>query len=419
MNPAIIALLIIQTNGQSSIFKTTVPRPTGKNGYEEYVRAAEIVTSPECSFMMNYDPKSPTPPQADEETPSDKFKNLQKTYQKVLGKTPLQIRRLLYKDFGRALELVRLGNAKPIFPTRPITMETLFPEYSAFKRLVKYGVMCSDSLIADGRTGEAAKVLVDLFTMAKNIQRDTLIGLLVGISCESILMASIQNHMEHLSEVDWKYLESSAREFLSSANPIPQIMLTELSFLDSLKREPKETLRFFLNDDNSSQRAKSVIAKLQTMSKAEASDLVQDAITEIKTYSQLVIRTMDAPESEWGNVPDLTDASDATWLGQQLQPDYRNVLGAYARIRTQLRILKLHSLVQMYRWHWNELPKSLEIITGPKERFDPLSQFEFMFEIKGSGYRIYSKGSKTTGEIELIYRRNNPSETPLDLPPLP
>jgi len=419
MSPVVIALLILQANGQSSIFKTTVPRPTGKNGYEEYVRAAEIVTSPECSFMMNYDPKSPTPPQADEETPSDKFKNLQKTYQKVLGKTPLQIRRLLYKDFGRALELVRLGNAKPIFPTRPITMETLFPEYSAFKRLVKYGVMCSDSLIADGRTGEAAKVLVDLFTMAKNIQRDTLIGLLVGISCESILMASIQNHMEHLSEVDWKYLESSAREFLSSANPIPQIMLTELSFLDSLKREPKETLRFFLNDDNSSQRAKSVIAKLQTMSKAEASDLVQDAITEIKTYSQLVIRTMDAPESEWGNVPDLTDASDATWLGQQLQPDYRNVLGAYARIRTQLRILKLHSLVQMYRWHWNELPKSLEIITGPKERFDPLSQFEFMFEIKGSGYRIYSKGSKTTGEIELIYRRNNPSETPLDLPPLP
>lgn len=419
MSPVVIALLILQTNGQSSIFKTTVPRPTGKNGYEEYVRAAEIVTSPECSFMMNYDPKSPTPPQADEKTPSDKFKNLQKTYQKVLGKTPLQIRRLLYKDFGRALELVRLGNAKPIFPTRPITMETLFPEYSAFKRLVKYGVMCSDSLIADGRTGEAAKVLVDIFTMAKNIQRDTLIGLLVGISCESILMASVQNHMEHLCEVDWKYLESSAREFLSSANPIPQIMLTELSFLDSLKREPKETLRSFLNDDNSSQHAKSVIAKLQTMSNAEASDLVQDAITEIKTYSQLVIRTMDAPESEWGNVPDLTNASDATWLGQQLQPDYRNVLGAYARIRTQLRILKLHSLVQMYRWHWNELPKSLEIITDPKERFDPLSQFEFMFEIKGSGYRIYSKGSKTTGEIELIYRRNNPSETPLDLPPLP
>ena len=196
-------------------------------------------------------------------------------------------------------------------------------------------------------------------------------------------------------------------------------MLTELTFLDPLKKEPKETLLSFLNDDNSSQRAKSVIAKLQTMSKAEASDLVQDAITEIKTYSQLVIRTMDAPESEWGNVPDLTDASDATWLGQQLQPDYRNVLGAYARIRTQLRILRLHSLVQMYRWHWNELPKSLEIITDPKERFDPLSQFEFMFEIKGSGYRIYSKGSKTTGEIELIYRRNNPSETPVDIPPLP
>ena len=419
MSPVVIALLILQTNGQSSIFKTTVPRPTGKNGYEEYVRAAEIVTSPECTFMMNYDPKSPTPPQADEETPSDKFKNLQKTYQRILGKTPLQIRRLLYKDFGRALELVRIGNAKPIFPTRPITMETLFPEYSAFKRLVKYSVMCSDSLIADGRTGEASKVLVDLFTMAKNIQRDTLIGLLVGISCESILMASIQNHMEHFSEVDWRCLESSAREILSSANPIPQIMLTELSFLDPLKKEPKEALLSFLNDDNSSQRAKGVIAKLQTMSKAEASDLVQDAITEIKTYSQLVIRTMDAPESEWGNVPDLTDASGATWLGQQLQPDYRNVLGAYARIRTQLRILRLHSLVQMYRWHWNELPKSLEIITDPKERFDPLSQFEFMFEIKGSGYRIYSKGSKTTGEIELIYRRNNPSETPLDLPPLP
>jgi len=419
MSPVIIALLILQTNGQSSIFKTTVPSPTGKNGYEEYVRAAEIVTSPECSFIMDYDPKSPTPPQADEETPSDKFKNIQKTYQKILGKTPLQIRRLLYKDFGRALELVRIGNAKPIFPTRPITMETLFPEYSAFRRLVKYGVMCSDSLIADGRSGEATKVLVDLFTMAKNIQRDTLIGLLVGISCESIVMASIQNHMEHLSEVDWRYLESSSREFLSSANPIPQIISIEVSFLDVLKKEPKEALLSFVNAENSSTRAKGVIARMQTMSRAEASDLVQDAITEIKTYSQLVIRTMDSPESEWGNVPDLTDTSDATWVAQQIQPDYRNVLNAYARIRTQVRLLRLHSLVQMYRWHWNELPKSLEIITDPKERFDPLSQLDFVFEVKGSGYRIFSKGSKVTGEIELVYRRNNSSVTPLDIAPLP
>jgi hypothetical protein len=232
-------------------------------------------------------------------------------------------------------------------------------------------------------------------------------------------MASIQNHMEHLSEVDWRYLESSSREFLSSANPIPQIISIEVSFLDVLKKEPKEALLSFVNAENSSTRAKGVIARMQTMSRAEASDLVQDAITEIKTYSQLVIRTMDSPESEWGNVPDLTDTSDATWVAQQIQPDYRNVLNAYARIRTQVRLLRLHSLVQMYRWHWNELPKSLEIITDPKERFDPLSQLDFVFEVKGSGYRIFSKGSKVTGEIELVYRRNNSSVTPLDIAPLP
>lgn len=419
MSPVIIALLILQTNGQSSIFKTTVPSPTGKNGYEEYVRAAEIVTSPECSFIMDYDPKSPTPPQADEETTSDKFKNLQKTYQKILGKTPLQIRRLLYKDFGRALELVRIGNAKPIFPTRPITMETPFPEYSAFRRLVKYGVMCSDSLIADGRSGEASKVLVDLFTMTQNFQRDTLIGLLVGTACQGLLMAAIQNHMEHFSEIDWKYFEHSSIELLGKANPLPQIMATEMSILESIKKEPKETLQSFLNDENSSTRAKGIIARMQTMSRAEANGIVQDAITEIKAYCQLVIRTMDSPESEWGNVPDLTDTSDATWLAQQIQPDYRNLLTAYARIRTQVRLLRLHSLVQMYRWHWNELPNSLEIITSYKERFDPLSQLDFVFEVKGSGYRIFSKGSKVTGEIELVYRRNNSSVTPLDIPPLP
>ena len=51
MIAAIVAVCAIQ---QGSLFARTFPNPTGSNGWEEYMMAADIVSSSAADRLINY-----------------------------------------------------------------------------------------------------------------------------------------------------------------------------------------------------------------------------------------------------------------------------------------------------------------------------------------------------------------------------
>src|SRR5688572_1830938 len=121
MLPNLIAFsLIFQGTSQEPqekprpIYSDIISRTTGQNGYEEYVRAADLLRlgpaqAPYAITFGYYEPNRPQPP----------F---------------LQSRRELMVHGQKVLDLIRAGNKKPVFePREKLGVWTLFPEFAYFK----------------------------------------------------------------------------------------------------------------------------------------------------------------------------------------------------------------------------------------------------------------------------------------------
>lgn len=121
---------------------------------------------------------------------------------------------------------------------------------------------------------------------------------------------------------------------------------------------------------------------------------------------------LQQPEANWSGL----DADVSTWARQDadpvvkyfvevLFPIFDSACMSAARSRTQLRLLNLSARVLEYHWLNNSYPSRLSDL-GPDVRLkDPFSGEDFVYEQKAGGFRLYSKGVKWTGEIELRYRR--------------
>jgi hypothetical protein len=75
-------------------------------------------------------------------------------------------------------------------------------------------------------------------------------------------------------------------------------------------------------------------------------------------------------------------------------------------------------LIQDYRWEHRQLPEDLAKLNRPDAVADPFGGGEFQYESRGGSlYRLYSKGNRLTGEIELNYRRPASIGNTSDAPP--
>ena len=75
------------------------------------------------------------------------------------------------------------------------------------------------------------------------------------------------------------------------------------------------------------------------------------------------------------------------------------------RSRAQFRLLRLHALIQSFKWQHGRLPRLITEAASAAEIFDPLTGEAFHYQPMPSGYKLYSKGVSPTGEIELAYHK--------------
>lgn len=115
-----------------------------------------------------------------------------------------------------------------------------------------------------------------------------------------------------------------------------------------------------------------------------------------------------APESEWFvTLPEFKTGDPLVdGLVDAFFIDATQIASSDARIRTQLRLLRLHAAVIQFRWRTLRLPSSLDELGQPDWVADPLSGKPFAYRRIGpSGYYLYSDGSRQTGRIDLRYMR--------------
>ncbi|MBN9502467.1 MAG: hypothetical protein BGO01_13710 [Armatimonadetes bacterium 55-13] len=427
-------VMLSGAQGGTSLLRQIVPSPTGINGYEDYLSAADAINDGQLDDYLSWSSHqyqdylnsfTPGPDMSPEEV--RELKAIKPDAQKLARLKRLstmnflEVRREAKKHYEKALQFLHRGSTKKAWdPRQKIVADTLMPEYTYFKSLAKLAKMASFAAFADGDTKEGTEILIDTLALGYNLQNGILISNLVGTAIQAIAMAAFERNLQNISVFDAKTIETRVGAMLGG-NPL---------IVDSIKREFQFSIDAFndmldkvesiisnqgVNDDLNA----GLKQKLKSLTPAQKESLSQKLRSELMPKYQEIVAQFSKPESEWGKINDQEEASPDETLANLNTPDQfveywsRNLLPVFgqvgqaaAKLRAQLRLLRLHAAVLRYKWENGSMPKTLEDAVARKDTIDPLNGQLFVYEQQPPwGFRIYSLGSPQLGQIELKYRR--------------
>jgi hypothetical protein len=390
-------LLLSSLALQGPLFRGLISHPTGANGYEEYVAAADLVSSPMFDqFMIRLKQYRPDQEDADITLPPT-----------VNAKdTDLTVRRKFIDQFQRSLDLVEQGNQKPVYDPRDrFGPDTTLPELRYFKTLTRLEGIAANVDFADGKTEEGVKRIESTLTFSSKISGGPLIFRLVGIACASIATRELDHYWPQLSVEDADELVRYFDDTLSEPDQLIQSLRSEekagIAALGAFLDDPA---KFAAGGEFAIEGEKpdgfDDIAKLNP---GDRMSLKQDAGAEIYRQFESVIQRLSGPESGWV-VPapdeDSSTASLAKKVADTVIPATSQSVVAELKIRTRFRLCRLTAKAISYKWTNGHLPTSITDFTTPEERIDPSGgQFVYRKEKDGSWFKILRIGNDALGEI--------------------
>jgi len=409
----LIALVALQGGlNDVSLLAKVVGVPTGKNGYEDYLRAADVAGSDLWGMyeqMMGYrisKLRAMTDPDVDLTLPPVAPGT-------TLDSTDLGIRIAANDRLGGTFDIVTQGNNKRVYDPRDgYTFETTFPEMARFKMLAKIGVNKAYVEFAEGKSTLAVRDLIEGLRFSRNIFDSVMIGGLVSIAMQSIFLAEFNRHLGQLSLSDAQLIDRTCQGLIDSPYPVREMLAREYrmtkSSLDQVLDKPDE----FLTEEQN----KAVGAALKGLSGPDRAQLKSFVTQALEPRYKSISDKLSGPESGWPvsdmsadplvSLEDKSVSNLAMLLitelqGKSMEHQYTK---AMAKARIQLRLLQLHAKVIEYRWQNSFLPAKIEDFAGPKIARDPFTGDVFHYELKDGNYRLYSTGVPGIGPIELKYR---------------
>jgi len=381
---------------QGVLFRGIAPHPTGRNGYEEYLAAADIISNPLFNQYMSvvsglWSPHDPDIPPPADYNPKE---------------TELEARRKFVSHFKTSLDLIEQGNQKPVYdPRTDFGPDTTLPELVYFKSLARLEGYAAYIKFADGQTDEGIRQFETALTFSNKICSGPLVFRLVGIACTSIELRQLDSYWPQLSLRDAEQLSKYCEDVLSTPTPLADAFRSEqkvaTTSLSAILRDPKKYLATEEDPDAPNQLTKD----LGKLSPVDLQATAQDAAGQIyQTYDQ-VIDLLSGPESNWLQVSRLEKDPDsksslATKLASAVLPVIAPSVTAELRQRTKYRLCLLNAKAIEYRWNHAELPTSIEEFTTREERTDP-SGGRFLFAKEGNWFRIKRVGGDALGELAL------------------
>lgn len=339
------------------------------------------------------------------------------------------VQRQMADRYKAAIDLVVQGNSKPVSdPRGAVGPLTLFSELTHFKDLTRLLIADAHVKYADGLPGAGTRRLVDALTFSRNIQTGTLIQLLVGIACNAMVLAAFEERLMQLTPNDLAFVRSSTAKILSGPSPMDSVLLAEKAYQE-------ESLRALLGPRKDEEGTAGAVdaadmylpaaPDLSVLPKMRQDSILAGVGERIRTTFATWRVRLKGHEASWvSGLPNNTDYEE-----KELPADLSHVsdediieslhshiamdavlqqsVFALMRTRAQLRLLLLHTHVLQYRWSHSKLPTKLAEAVPAELLKDPLGNDNFQYQITGPhSYRLYSKGTKDSGELELRYRRS-------------
>lgn len=386
------------------LFSQVVPQPTGKNGFEEYLRAAERTDDPAFRQWLAIDQPGLA---KDQGWPSGLDRE-----SSCLGRA-----RWVLNRYGVVNDLIRQGNGKPVYePRAKIAIDTRFPEYRSLRNLSRVMVVSAYAEYAAGQTAQGTDRLLQSITMGQNLAG---IGTGLAHSYGQIQMRAafdaLDSRLGQLSLEDCRKVDRHTSQLLQQPLTTYRIFVQGAAFLrlalDAIEANPKE--------------AAGLEAPLrETIAGLKGPDLKrfrQEADRIVAERYDPLIRHFQGPEAQWSfpveNRVSFRKGGDiesmAAALVDALDPSYRGIAILAIASRTQLRLLRLHALIRGYRWEHDRWPSRLDEVAT--DFVDPLTREPFEYRLNPDGYTLSSRGRPETGPITL--RSTTPPRLSLPIDP--
>jgi len=408
---AAIALLLAPQDGQKikeppkTLFQQYIKEPTGNSAFEDYLRAADALNTPEylemgraINILQGYYPG--------ETDIENKLPDWAK------NKSSLDIERMRVAKFEPVLKWIEEGNRKPLAIPADCQDPLMPMQWLArYKTISKFSASAARVHLADDDPAGAARILSEDLKFAQKIRSANLISDLVGIACQSIDLAVIEVNLTNFGESDWSLLIDTADEFLRELPPLAAAYPKELTSYPAMIRTAiKEASEFDPSqqtDEFDPNDYSKVAPEIKKMSPDQREQLAKDTYAFVAQQINESVKALSLPEGKWPwpDQPQPTPPSPLIGaMSDASTPVMEQVFVAEARNRVQIRLFLLHGLIQSYRWRNNRLPRTLDELGEKNAILDQLAGGKFMYEIDGPAYHLFSRGRGDTQKIELRRR---------------
>jgi N-acetylneuraminic acid mutarotase len=366
-------------------FPRLFPKPTGQNGYEEFVQAVDLANA--STVWQEY-----------ENAPDEQGGPTLAMKRRVLADPTVQC----------VLATLRTGLKKHIRPPQePVEIQTLFPELKSFRSVARLLCMEMDVLFADGQTSKATDCLNEGLEFGRGVEVGTLISGVVGLYIQNITLQAFSPHLNQLTPRDCETLIRITTNHLNLPDPQIALVASERDMYVRSFRKYRADAGALLDQigpgPNAEAAAQQDYADVRGLVRAhpDSGTMILDQAAEIVSahYDRAL---SEIKRSSWerkypGPIERVSPASRLIY--SLCPPSYSRLSDRFASEHVMVQILALHAAVLRFGRRHGRLPASLEELKPGKRSVDPFTGRSLVYErLDGEAYRISSAGAYDLGD---------------------
>ncbi|MFN3648681.1 MAG: hypothetical protein ACK47B_03790 [Armatimonadota bacterium] len=378
-----------------SLLHALIPQPTGQNGYEELLLAADLLR--EARLL--------------EEIEKTSWPRLS-LYRPGLEERPAR----------EAWHLLRRGLRKRIIPPPPDRQEIHFTaHHRGLMRLSELLVARVRFLMSEGRTSEAVETVVLGFQLGQAVEEGSALGAVNGRSLRSAVTDGVAPYVEQLSASDCETLLRRVGRFIPVSSPLEQVVhedyrqaaqrvvqlrrdvrLRGEAALDALAREVLHfNVEFTSVEQSRGSPCEEAVGDLFLLefprqygaSLPELLRFVNDLDAAVAQRAQRLLAHAREPGRELVPICDPPEPEPARIMAREMLSRSGGQVSEAPEEEVPPRLLLVHLAILRYRWEHDRLPSSLAELNLGELAIDPFSGLPLEYEPLGTRtYRLRSIG---------------------------
>gem|GEM_PF-5876502 len=285
-------VLLVISQKPVDVLDSVIPVRTGSNGYEEFVRGAQMLRDLGVGEFRDLFVRSGKGAADWDVRPAKK----RPAWMRV-GGSRLEFYRAAVARFAPAMEMMRRGTLEPArYPLSSVGATTLYPEYAYFRG---YGdLLCARAAVAwaDGDSVRAQLACEDLVRFVKHVPLATSVTLNVVRAIQGRMAESLNDHGDSISlEACLRLAELFEAKVGPDSKPNQGIALLRSEYVGGLA-EFIQNPRAIQSEDQEAGTKRLVTLPIEVRSRMFA-----EAARRFTSSLDSAERRLNGPEREWAN----------------------------------------------------------------------------------------------------------------------